>query len=274
MPSILQHIDQKFGKTLERSDMRIYLMGQVGIEVGARLVDERQFPGKQGRLLFAYLVCERLHPVTRDELAEAVWPGTLPAWEAALSALISKLRHLLHSLGLPRGAVQIAAHAGCYQLHLPAQTWVDREAAARALDEAEGALRAGAWQQAWGAANIVWAIARRPFLPGDKGMWAEFQRGRLQELLVRGLECLAETSLRNGEITLAIQHASELTRREPYRETGYQRLMSAYTMQGNRAEALRVYERCRTLLSEEVGVDPSPELEALYRSLMRAPPPG
>jgi SARP family transcriptional regulator, regulator of embCAB operon len=254
--------------------MRIYLTGQVCIEADSRLVDELQFRGKQGRLVFAYLVCERLHPVTRDELAEVVWPGTLPAaWEAALSALISKLRYLLQSLGLPRGAVQIAAHSGCYQIHLPASTWVDREAAARALDEAEGALRMGDLQKAWGPANIVWAIARRPFLPDDGGIWAELQRSRLQELLVRGVECLAEISLRNGEIALAIQHASELVRCEPYRETGYQRLMSAHAVQGNRAEAIRVYERCRTLLREEVGVDPSPELEALYRSLTRSASP-
>jgi two-component SAPR family response regulator len=76
MPSILEQICQKFGKSLECIDMRIYLMGQVCIEADSRLVDERQFPGKQGRLVFAYLVCERLRPVTRDELAEAVWPGT------------------------------------------------------------------------------------------------------------------------------------------------------------------------------------------------------
>jgi two-component SAPR family response regulator len=143
-PSTLEHLGQKFGKPLECTDMRIYLLGQVCIAADSQLVDERQFPGKQGRLVFAYLVCERLRPVTRDELAEVVWPGTLPAtWEVSLSALISKLRHLLQRLGLPRNTVQIAAHSGCYQIHLTPHTWVDREAAARAVDEAEGAMRTG-----------------------------------------------------------------------------------------------------------------------------------
>lgn len=42
-------------------------------------------------------------------------------------------------------------------------------------------------------------------------------------------------------------------------------------MLGNRAEVRRIYERCRKLLVEEVGIDPSPELQMLYRSLLRPP---
>jgi DNA-binding SARP family transcriptional activator len=151
--------------------MRIYLTGQVRIEAGGRLVEERQLPGRQGRLLFAYLVCERLRPVPRDELGEAVWPGEQPsAWEVALSALVSKLRRVLQNLGLPSGSATISSHGGRYQMHLPSDTWVDAEAAIHALDEAEGRLRVGDFQRAWGAANVVVAIARRPFLAGEEGM--------------------------------------------------------------------------------------------------------
>ena len=76
----------KFGETLASPQMRIYLRRQVR-EAGGRLAEERQFPGRQSRLLFAYLLCERLRPVPRDELGEAVWPGELPsAREVAISA--------------------------------------------------------------------------------------------------------------------------------------------------------------------------------------------
>ena len=47
--------------------------------------------------------------------------------------------------------------------------------------------------------------------------------------------------------------------------------MEAHVAAGNRAEALRVYERCRRLLSEELGAYPSPETESVYRSLLEAP---
>jgi DNA-binding SARP family transcriptional activator len=44
-------------------------------------------------------------------------------------------------------------------------------------------------------------------------------------------------------------------------------------MLGNQAEVRRVYERCRTLLRQEVGLDPLPELEALYQTLQHQPSP-
>jgi DNA-binding SARP family transcriptional activator len=46
--------------------------------------------------------------------------------------------------------------------------------------------------------------------------------------------------------------------------------MRAHAVLGNRAEVHRVYAPCRRLRLEEVGIDPSPELEALYRSLVRS----
>jgi hypothetical protein len=49
--------------------------------------------------------------------------------------------------------------------------------------------------------------------------------------------------------------------------------MEAHVTAGNRAEALRVYERCRRLLANELGAYPSPETEAIYRSLLEAPTP-
>ncbi len=58
----------KFGETLASPQMRIDLRGRVRIEAGGGLVEERQFPGRQGRPLSTYLLCERLRPVPGDEL--------------------------------------------------------------------------------------------------------------------------------------------------------------------------------------------------------------
>src|ERR1051325_8620743 len=85
---------------------RIYVIGRVEIETPGGLVGEQKFPGRQGRTLFAYLVCNRQRPVTREELANVLWPDELPAaWETALNALVSKLRNLFKNLN---GDAQIA----------------------------------------------------------------------------------------------------------------------------------------------------------------------
>lgn len=74
----------------------------------------------------------------------------------------------------------------------------------------------------------------------------------------------------NGELAEAIQAAEDALAVEPFRETTYQRLMRVHAGAGNRAEALRTYERCRSVLSEELGVPPSAETEAVYTAIVRA----
>src|SRR5829696_10577304 len=83
--------------------LRIYLTSRVLVEdSGTVLLDERRLMGRQGRLAFAYLVGEHLRVVSRDELAEELWlDAVTPSWERSLSALISKLRALLASTGIP-----------------------------------------------------------------------------------------------------------------------------------------------------------------------------
>ena len=54
----------------------------------------------------------------------------------------------------------------------------------------------------------------------------------------------------------------------PYRESGYRLLMETLNRQGNRAEALMVYDRLRVRLREDLGTTPSPETQDLHRRLL------
>ena len=74
---------------------RIQLCGTLALEINGRRIDH-QLPGRQGRLLVAYLVLHRLRLIRRDELIDALWSDRPPnAAETALSALLSKLRRLV-----------------------------------------------------------------------------------------------------------------------------------------------------------------------------------
>jgi len=69
-----------------RVQRKVFLAGRVAVETDGVVVDEGRLPGRQGRLLFAYLVAEQGRPVPRDELAEALWGETPPAsWDKALT---------------------------------------------------------------------------------------------------------------------------------------------------------------------------------------------
>jgi YVTN family beta-propeller protein len=207
--------------------------------------------------------------VPRDELAEVLWGDALPAtWEKALRVLMTKLRAVLEEGGID-GATALTSAFGCYQLTLPAGAWIDVDAAKEALERAETALAAGDLGEARSQATVAAALARRSFLPGEDSSWVEEKRRDLREVLVRSLECLRDACLGAGEVTQAVRVAEEVSELEPFRESGYRRLMEAHAAAGNPAEALRVYERCRRFLAEELGAYPSPETEAVHRKLLQ-----
>jgi DNA-binding SARP family transcriptional activator len=155
-------------------------------------------------------------------------------------------------------------------MRLPTDTWVDIEAAVSALDVAEGALRQGDLGRALASGTVATIIARRLFLAGEEGEWINVQRTKLQQVLVRGLECLSSAFLSNGEPPQAAHYAGEAIAMEPLREVGYQLLIRAHTKAGNRSEAVQAYQQCRKILGEQLGIDPSPETEALYLQALGA----
>jgi SARP family transcriptional regulator, regulator of embCAB operon len=242
---------------------RIQLCGRFAVDVdGARL--EGALPGRRGRVLFAYLVLNRGRPVPRDELLVAGWGQDAPTEAGnALSVLLSKLRHGL-------GADRLHGRTAI-ELLLPQATFVDAEAALEGAHRAESAIAEGRWAQAWGPAGIAYHVATRPFLTGLDAPWIDQWRRRLEEVRLRGLECFAAAGLGLGGPALAQaeERARTLTELAPYRETGHHILMEALERRGNIAEALRAYERLRVLLREELGVSPSPTVQAVHRRLLK-----
>ena len=250
---------------------RIYLAGSVAIEHGEHLIRERQFPGRQGRVAFVYLAVNRHRSIHRDELLGAIWPDEAPAQtDSGLDAILSKLRSTFKSAGLPPAAAGVIVSSKIIALRLPPNAWIDLEAAANALDEAEGAIRRGDTVTAWSMANVAVVISKRPVLADIEAPWIESQRAALRALQMRALQVLVSVSANNGESLLALYHAREMIELEPFRETAYQLLMKMHADAGDRAEALRVFARCRALLRDELGVSPSPQTEAVYLKILRA----
>jgi len=248
---------------------RIYVTGAIAIEHGGQLIRERQFPGRQGRIAFVFLIVNRHRSVHRDELMGAIWPGDAPAQtDSALDAILSKLRSLFKAAQI--AGTSITVSSGTVAVELPAETWIDLEAGANALDEAEGALRRADYPAAWSLANVAVVISRRPLLADAEAPWIEAQRRALRAMQMRALQCLVAVSAHNGEPLLAVQHASEMVALDPFKETAYQLLMKMHAAAGDRAEALRVFAKCRELLRDELGVSPSPQTEAVYLEILRA----
>ena len=220
------------------AEPRIYLTDRVSVENGGKHIDESEFPGRQGRLAFVFLMIDRHRSVSRDDLISAIW-GLDPPNEvdSALGSILSKLRGSLRKVGLGVEQTCIEVQRGCVEFRLPPNIWIDVEAATNAVDEAEGALRSHDLQRGWGLSNVVVAIMRRPFLPNEEAPWIERLRARFRATLARGLHCLSIISADRGEFPLAVQYAAEIVDLQPFQETAYQHLMRLHARMGNGAEA-------------------------------------
>lgn len=242
---------------------RIQLCGRLVVELAGRPV-ESELPGRQGRLLFAYLAANRSRRSTRPELVTALWPDGPPdAADASLAALLSKLRRVLGP-GMLEGKAEL-------RLVLSPEAWVDVEAAGVAVHRAESAVALGEWERAWAPARTALYAANRGFLQGYDAPWIEERRRRLEDVRLRALECVGAAGLgMAGTETAAAERAGRaLIEAAPFRESGYRLLMEALAARGNPAEALRVYDDLRVLLREELGVAPGAAAQDLHRRLLQ-----
>jgi DNA-binding SARP family transcriptional activator len=243
--------------------VRIQICGPLAIECDGQRLDAR-LPGRQGRLLFTFLVVNRHRHVSRDEVAEALWREPDPAAvDARLNPLLSKLRRVFGTDAVDgRSTLRLCL----------GDVWVDLEAAVDAIHRAESAVAQRDWPRAWGPAVTALLVAERDFLPGEDAPWVDAIRHQLTELQLRALECYSEAALGIGgtELAAAVRASRRLTRLAPLRESGYRNLMRALAAQGNVAEALGVYAELSECLRDQLGVSPSPATRELYESLLAA----
>jgi len=240
---------------------RIQICGPLVIERGSERLESR-LPGRQGRLLFVYLVLHRHRETSRDELIEVLWPDTArSAREAGLNPLLSKLRSVLGPDAL--------AGRSTVRLSFP-DVWVDIEAANEAIHRAESSVSQGDWVRAWGPSQVALFVAEREILAGEDLPWVDDTRRTLADIRIRALDCYAaaELGIAGAELAGAVRAGRQLIRLAPLRESGYRHVIEALAAQGNVAEALRVYGELCQVLRAELGVSPSPTTRGLYERLL------
>lgn len=236
--------------------LRIQICGRIIVEQEGRRL-EQELPGPQGRRAFAFLVLRRHELTSRSQLCDALWQDAETVSDSTVMALLSKVRRVL--------PVQLSG--GQLRLVLPPDVWIDLEAARDAIHRAETAVAQAQWGRAWGAAQTALFAARRGFFPGETADWIETVSRELRLIHERALESYAGAALNIGatELATAERASRELIALAPLRESAHRLLMESLIQRGNTAEALAGYEQLRQRLRSELGVDPSPATQSLYR---------
>jgi predicted ATPase len=225
--------------------------------------------GQRVRALLILLAMDAGRVVSARSLIERLWPDERPTDAAnSLHSLVSRLRVALRQAGLPDGVLESSAFG--YRLAASAAS-VDAlafEAQARAGRQA---LAGG--DPATAARLLREALARwrGPALADVAGEeFAAAPAARLAELRAAALLDRIEAELAVGAAgPELIGELRELTAADPLAERPAVLLMRALAAAGRQAEALAVYQRTRDQLAENLGVDPSAQLDQAYIAVLR-----
>jgi len=236
-----------------RPRLRVSLLGAFSIEGPEGSVRGVRSSTEQ---LIAYLAL-RPRGATRDELVEAIWPGEDPRrtrqrlWQST-----SEARKLIGGT--------LISQRGHYSL--------DRTKITIDADELEALLAQ--------AKTATTPAAERPVLERGLGLlrgeplagwdhvWADSDVRRLRATQAGLLERLGRARLATGDAHGALDAAEQGLERDALNEALWRLAMQAETELGLRESVGRRYQRLRTLLDEQLGLEPETATRSLYRELL------
>ncbi|MFD7064912.1 BTAD domain-containing putative transcriptional regulator [Streptomyces sp. NPDC059906] len=221
--------------------------------------------GPRPRALLTLLLLDAGRTVSAARLIDGLYGGEPPAGAAnALQSQISRLRTRL----APHTPVE-GGGAGYRVVTAPDS--VDSHTFERLCGEGRAALAAGDHARAAAGLREALALWRGPALPDLPEVPAA--AARLTELRLTAVQDRVEADLALGGGPELVPELRALLSAHPLSERLYGQLMRALHSGGRPAEALTVYEEARRTLAEQLGADPSPELSALHRELLRGHTP-
>ena len=225
------------------------------------------------RLLLARLVSDVGRPVSVDALASALWDGRPPPTAAkALQVHVMRVRSFLEP-GRPASTSRFLVRQGPgYSLTLTA-TDVDAGELAVRCARGRALLEQGAVAEARAELSAAVALGRgEPYADWPDAFWSEAERRRLTELALTARTQLADADLLLGRTDETVAALELLVGSHPYREEVWARLARALYAAGRASDALSAVSRARSVLVEDLGLDPGPELVELERQVLTHDP--
>jgi DNA-binding SARP family transcriptional activator len=227
--------------------LRLSLLG--GFEL--RCDDHFVTLAMSGQRLLAFLAMrDRLTP--RTYVAGTLWPDST---EGRASANLRSLLWRLHRLGW----MLVESTSTC--LRLAPDVVTDVQELVTAADRVQDRSTVHA------TADLALVSRSGELLPGWYEDWLMIERERLHQLRLHALEALCEHLIAVGRYGPAVDAGLAAVAAEPLRESAHRVLIRADLAEGNRADALRHVRIYRRLLHDELGLEPSPQMDDLVGDL-------
>lgn len=237
-------------------------------------VDGRPVPlgTPKQRAVLALLLMNRNRPVASDSLIATIWEDSARADAVHnLHVYIANLRKVLGAAGVDPKTVLASARPG-YRLEVPDAAC---DLGRFATEQAAGvqAAAAGRFRQASDRLAAALAQWRGPILDDlrEFDFVAPFATALVEDKVVAHV-VRAEAEIACGRASSVLGELEALVVEHPYREPLWAQLITAYYVTERQNDALDAYRRVRSTLSDELGIDPGPTLQALERRILRQEP--
>jgi DNA-binding SARP family transcriptional activator len=222
------------------------ILGALEVHDGPRTIEIR---AGNDRALLVLLLLHANEVVSSYRLIEDLWSGSAPASAPKiLQACISRLRRAL-------GADRIETHPPGYRLRVE-----------------QGELDVTQFEQliAAGKGHEALRLWRGTPLVELEGRWfANVLARRLDDLHLTAVEVRIDEDLAAGAGARLVPELEQIVAAHPYRERPHGQLMRALYAASRQAEALAVYRGLRERLSDELGLEPGPELREVHAAVLR-----
>lgn len=220
------------------------------------------FPGKEQKKpleLLKALIAFGGRDVSMERLTDALWPDADgDQANRSFETTLSRLRKLLD------GEDVLVYRARQLTLN-PLTCWVDSLALEYVLDTSEASAKAPLSLR-----EKAVSIYKGPFLSADRDLsYAVLRREKLKSRLLGVIGIIGRHHEKAEDWEIAADYYTKGIEIDGMAEELYRRLMICYRNLGNNASAAKAYNRCRSLLQTEFGIEPSPETTAVYSAITK-----
>jgi DNA-binding SARP family transcriptional activator len=244
--------------------LRIHLFGGFLLERG-----EWPLPpiaSRAGRSLFAYMVMNRARPLQRDFVAGTFWPE-LPHSRARrrLSHTLWQIQDVVNTGSVSH--LDVTSDTLAFNTSIP--YWLDVEEFNRIVTGVGNGD--GTHTEGLDAARLRASVElyRGDFLAGYFDEWVLVEQDHYRQRYLTALRRLVDATKAEGAYEEALSFARRLTHHDPLREEAHQEVMRLSFLLGRTNDAIEQFERCRSVLEEELGAKPSSPTVAIYEKILR-----
>lgn len=250
--------------------LRIKTLGGFRVLRGDTPISEKEWQGKKPRAILKAIVASSSKGVLNEIIMEDVWP------DAPFDKVGNNYKVGLHRLrkalepGIDKALGSSYIHIKDDALYLDEDFCeVDIHTFLSLIENGRINEKKGDIKGALKHYDEAAALYKGDFLPEDLyAPWIELRREKLRNAYLALLLRIATLHENKGAMSKAISFYKKAIRISPLLEDAYQRLMVLYSNMGKRNEALKIYERCRKALRDELDVEPDQVTVALYEKIV------